>query len=89
MFFLNDLSERVKCAHDFRCVMKTQRREGSEGWPSNLLATQQMGGCAGVEQCSEDVVNAALKLALQRRPPLCGVALGALGARVGDALWQL
>lgn len=42
-----------------------------------------------VEQCGEDVADAALKLPLQRRPPLGWVAFGAFGACVGNILWQL
>lgn len=69
--------------------MKTQRREEPAIWASNLFVTQQMGGCAGVEQCSEDVMNTALELPLQCRPPFRRMAFGTFGARISDTFGQL
>lgn len=62
---------------------------GGGGGVPNLSVSQQVGRRAGVEQRGEDVANAALELPLQRRPPLGRVALGAFGASVGHAVWQL
>lgn len=56
---------------------------------SHLLVAQQVRGRAGVEQSREDVANPALELPLQHPPPLGRMAFGALGARVGNAFWQL
>lgn len=56
---------------------------------SNLSVAQQVCGCARVEQCSKDVANAALKLPLQRCPPLGWVAFSTFGTSVGNTLWQL
>lgn len=69
--------------------MKTQRKEKSAILASNLFVTQQMGGCAGVEQGSEDVMNAALELPLQGRPPLRRMAFSTFAARVSNTFWQL